>query len=465
MNRIAPQVALPEDFCRQMVSILGKDEAEELFEILDHSVPSVSVRLNPMKESPNNIPTCSPELQVPWCANGYYLSERLLFTEMPGLHGGAFYVQEASSMALAALQPILGNQPLAALDMCAAPGGKSTLLHDILPQGSLLVSNEIVPTRAQILCENILKWGRTEHIVTQSAPTQWTSFPPLFDLILVDAPCSGEGMFRKDKRARSEWSPSNVALCAERQREIVDSVWGLLRPEGFLVYSTCTFNTQENDEQVDYLVRKYRARPIAVPSNSLTLSDWGEYPCYRFMPHRSRGEGLFMAVVRKSEEDVSARKGKRKANALCSARPTAEVARWIRPDSDCRWYMSEHGKLWAGSQSLTDMVGLLLSQGIHILSAGIEVAEVKGNKWMPTHALALSENLQRGAFCEYEVHREEALRYLSREVVTPPADMPRGHTLITHGGLPLGFVNHLGSRANNLYPAHWRIRHLSENLE
>lgn len=368
-------------------------------------------------------------------------------------------------MALAALQPLLGHEPLTALDMCAAPGGKSTLLHDILPTGSLLVSNDIVPTRAQVLCENILKWGRAEHIVTRSAPTQWRPLASLFDLIVVDAPCSGEGMFRKDERARSEWSVSNVLLCAERQREIVDCVWPLLRPGGLLVYSTCTFNTQENDEQVDYLVREYRATPIAVPSNSLTLSDWGKYPCYRFMPHRSRGEGLFMAVVRKSEADGTVRKGKRRANVLCPTKPTVEVAQWIHPEGDYRWYISDSGRLSAGSPWLTEVAEQLLQEGIQVLSAGIEVAEPKGNKWIPTHALALSRNLCRGFFSEYEADEIQALRYLSREAINLPVDMPRGHTLITYGGLPLGFVNHLGNRANNLYPMHWRIKHLSENSE
>lgn len=300
---------LPTGFIHQIHELLP-EEAPALLRALDEE-PSVSIRLNARKtrEIELSLPLGDA---VPWAGPlGYYLDQRPSFTADPLWHAGCYYVQEASSMLLSLVKPILGKSPLTALDLCAAPGGKSTLLLDLLPEGSVLVSNELIRSRAQILAENIQKWGATESIVTSTEPRALGKLRTTFDFILVDAPCSGEGMLRKDEEARRQWSPSLVAQCARQQREILEDIWPALRPGGILVYSTCTFNREEDEAMIGYLVEEFGAEPLALPDcpNEITPSTLSPYPCYRMMPHRVRGEGLFLCVLRKSEDEVPA-KGK-----------------------------------------------------------------------------------------------------------------------------------------------------------
>ena len=241
-------ISLPPAFTERMQQLLG-NESETFFQALVSESPT-SIRLNPEKTVNTDLPFSELlSRQVPWCSNGYYLKERPSFTSDPLLHGGAYYVQEASSMFLqVVLQQITEDTPLRVLDLCAAPGGKSTLLANNLPKDSLLVSNEVIKSRASILKENIIKWGYDHIVVTNSDPNRFTGMKGAFDMILVDAPCSGEGMFRKDEKAITEWSENNLRLCEERQKRILSDVWDALAPGGYLVYSTCTYNPGENED-------------------------------------------------------------------------------------------------------------------------------------------------------------------------------------------------------------------------
>lgn len=455
---------LPAQFEDTMRQLLG-DEYSAFREAL-LGEPAVSIRLN------RNKCTAQPDYTpVPWATEAYYLAERPAFTFDPMFHAGCYYVQEASSMFVEqAVKQHLGPARVA-LDLCAAPGGKSTLLRSLLPDDCVLVSNEVMRPRAQVLAENITKWGHPRCIVTSNYPAD---FPPLgetFDLILVDAPCSGEGMFRKDEVAVAEWSPENVRVCWQRQRDILTDIWPTLRPGGLLIYSTCTFNTQEDEENVRWMMDELGAKllPISIDES------WGITPsfvpdvlhAYRFLPGRTRGEGFFLAVLRKGG-DTSApeapRGGKTKKRDKKSKRPTVTM-----PTECKQWLANSYTYTYKiiGTEVValpSDMEALhaLLTEQLYLLKAGITLAELKGRDALPAHELAISTALRTEAFTRCELAYAEALRYLRRESITLPTDIPRGFVLVTFRDVPLGFVKNLGNRANNLYPNEWRIR--SEHL-
>ena len=459
---MALQTPIPALFSDQLRELLPT-EAEALLASLDEEA-SVSVRLNRRKTEtpPASLPIGEA---VPWAKPvGFYLDGRPAFAADPLWHAGVYYVQEASSMLLRLVAPLLGEEPLRALDLCAAPGGKSTLLLDLLPEGSTLVSNELIRSRAQILAENIQKWGGVHSVVTSTEPQRLGRLREQFDFILVDAPCSGEGMFRKEEEARRQWAPGLVESCARQQREILDDIWPALAPGGLMVYSTCTFNRQEDEDMLTYLVEELGAEPVALPElpEPITLSSLSSYPCYRMMPHRLRGEGLFMAVVRKPDAEVgSARSKPTRSKSKPNPKLPQEILRWLSPElrADVTLQSLPDGTLTAISSALYPIVEALQGAKIPILTSGIPLAEVKGRDFLPLPALALSVGLDEEAFPRAELTQEEAIRYLAREAVTLSADTPRGLVLVTYEGYPLGFAKHLGNRTNNLYPQAWRIRH------
>ena len=457
---------LPVPFEQSMRQLLG--DGYEAFREALLSEPAVSIRLNPNKWSG----TVDYE-PVPWASKGYYLPERPQFTFDPLLHGGGYYVQEASSMFVEqAVKQHLGEARVA-LDLCAAPGGKSTLLRSLLPDDCVLVSNEPMRPRAQVLAENIVKWGHPRSIVTSNFPADFTSLGPLFDLILVDAPCSGEGMFRKDEVAVSEWSPENVEVCWKRQREILSDIWPTLRAGGLLVYSTCTFNTAEDEENVRWMVDELGAELLPIHTDEawgITQSLLSDVPnAYRFLPGRTRGEGFFLAALRKPDnapEDVAetkAKKNRKNKDKRPIAVVPAECKQWLT-DGDAYTYKVVENQVLAIP---TDMEPLqnTLSECLYLLKSGIALAELKGRDAIPSHELAVSIALNESAFPTYELTYDEALHYLHKEAVVLSSDMPRKFVIVTYRGIPLGFVKNLGNRANNLYPNEWRIRsgHFPEN--
>lgn len=447
---------LPEAFIRRMQQQLP--DAPDFFKALQ-STPLVSIRLNPAKLSS---PTTSffegfSFSPVEWCRHAYYLDRRPVFTLDPCFHAGAYYVQEASSMFLyEILRHILPERPVRALDLCAAPGGKSTLLASALPQDSLLISNEVIRTRAAILKENLIKWGEDNTVITNNDPAHFSHLRNCFDLILVDAPCSGEGMFRKDEKAIAEWSEHNLQLCKERQQRILKDIWHTLKPGGHLIYSTCTYNPEENEEILRWLLGQYRSCSITIPhtwGNALTATPHG----YQFYPHKTKGEGFFIGIVQKQEEEEDAPRMKKEEKN--NIRLPGELQELLPQHKEFSYYNTENtvGILPARH---ADFIAQLDKQ-LHILYKGCELAEINGKKFKMQPAFALYRHLNKQQIPCNDTDTKDALRYLKKEDI--PTDAPAGSwVLITHNGIGLGWGKSLGHRLNNYYPKEWRIRMSTE---
>ena len=446
---------LPFDFCNE-IKVLLKDEYDEFLSAIDSPEP-VSIRLNRAKYPVS--PSFSP---VAWCGDGYYLDRRPSFTFDPLFHAGAYYVQEASSMFLAQAVGQLSEKPVKALDLCAAPGGKSTLLLASLPQGSLLVANEVIRSRAQVLNDNIKKWGYPNAVVTNNDPSCFAQLSDYFDFILADVPCSGEGMFRKDPEAVNEWSPENVALCAARQQRIIKEIWPALKPGGLLVYSTCTYNTKENEENIDWICRELGAETVALTVNeewNISEALKGNRHCYRFFPHRVKGEGFFLSVLRKDGEASESVSGKQASKINRERSKTAlsfPHRNWMREPSLFAFDVSEQ-EVTAYPEVLKEEM-LFLSKTLKPLSVGLQVATLKGREWAPSHALALSLDFARETVASIDLNLEDAIRYLKRDTIQLPDNLPAGYVLITYNSVPIGWVKNIGRRSNNLYPQECRIK-------
>ena len=455
---------LPAEFSTRMRRLLGDEYID--FEAALSTEPQTSLRLNPAKcdRQPDYRP-------VPWCRNAYYLDTRPAFTFDPRLHGGLYYVQEASSMFLDHVLRRFVDRPVRYLDLCAAPGGKSTLALAALPAGSLVVCNEVVRPRTHILAENLIKWGYDNTIVTRNSAADFGKLTHYFDVILVDAPCSGEGMFRKDPQAIAEWSPAQVGFCADRQREILTDVWDALRPGGLLIYSTCTYNREENEDIVHFLCERFGATPLdASPSEAWHIrpSLDADLPAYRFMPHYTRGEGLFMAVLRKPghEEECqrdewlprTSRKGGKSKNPRQPGKGNPAPWRtWIAAPDDYTFDIGDTTVTALPSAYATDHA--FFATHFEVVHRGIPVATLKGRDWQPHHALALSTGLAPDAFEPLPLSLVDAITYLRREAPAVASDPHhRGTRLVVYEGTPLGWCNHLGNRINNLSPTEWRIR-------
>lgn len=452
---------LHPDFISQ-IEKLFPSEAGEIIKSISNPA-EISVRINQRKSaSAEN----SADV-VSWCPQGRYLNERPQFTYDTKLHTGNYYVQDASSMILDYIAQRLcsdGNG-VRYLDLCAAPGGKSTAVINSLPMGSLMVSNEIIGTRAQILRENIIKWGSENCVVTNNDSAQIGELTHFFDIIAADVPCSGEGMFRKDAQAVEQWNLSLVKECVERQRMIIDNIWDALKPNGYLIYSTCTFNAEENEQMVDYILDNFDAECV-----DMQISDsWGIRKglddnkfCYRFMPHITRGEGLFLAVLRKGDAPCSDRSENLRKRAVKNSKvsylPQSQLAiakSWLM-DGDRFKYIVEGEDIYAVEDRwLNDII--LLKKSLRVIHSGVHLAKLKGRDLIPTQSLALSCCLNRGAWELVEVSYKVAIDYLRSEAIVVDSST-RGVLLITFDGEPLGFVKNLGNRANNLYPKEWRIR-------
>ncbi len=410
---------IPQDFLNQFHDMPGVDAAAFAEAML--LPPAVSLKINRRKLSDVDEAGYGELEQVAWCRSGYYLDERPNFTLNPLLHAGAFYVQDASSMVYEEMVRSLAEQGAlprraAVLDLCAAPGGKSTSIINALDDESFLLANEFVPQRATILKENLLKWGFPNIMVTNSPTSRIASLGESFHLVAVDAPCSGEGMMRKDPKAVEQWSPALVRQCAALQRDILADAVGLLLPGGFLIYSTCTFNRLEDEDQLLWLRDEMGLEildPLPAGDFNILGSVVPEVKALRFMPHVTRGEGLFVALLRKPGELPSDRDPKLPTR----IRSTAKV-----------------------------------------ILDGIPQTIMKGKVEIPASESVLATDFDPASYPIAEVDRETALRYLRHEAITLSGNMPRGYVVISYGGHPLGLVKNIGNRANNLYPAAWRIR-------
>ncbi|MBP8824550.1 MAG: hypothetical protein KBH07_12990 [Flavobacteriales bacterium] len=427
-----------------MQQLLGT-EAGDLLKAL-HAPAPVSIRLNPVKHAGMEA-EC-----VPWCGQGRYLGERPVFTLDPLLHAGAYYVQEASSMLVQQAYRACCGLPAdpVVLDLCAAPGGKTTHLAALLPERALLIGNEPVRSRIPALSENLWKWGRPNTVITAAAPGQFLPMGAFCDLILVDAPCSGEGMFRKDPQARAQWGANLVRTCAARQQNILDSAWALLKPGGYLIYSTCTWEMAENEGQVERL-QGHGADPVPIPVEQ----DWGVVATpvgLRCYPHRLRGEGFFISLLRKPMPDNRPETAQAAGKDGPDLPP--ELVPWFRePDDQCaiahsallhvvnkRWHQVVHG----------------LGATVPLVAPGIPVALRKGEAWFPHPALALNGLLRHAAFTRLDLDLDHARRYLQGEAIQATGAM--GTALVRYNALGLGWAHGAGNRWNNLWHPAWRIR-------
>ena len=467
----AVDVGLPEGFKDEMRALLG-EEAESLFEALCRDT-EVSIRLNRRK------PTCEPLFEemepVGWCRNGFYLPERPDFGHDPMLYAGAYYVQEASStvyeqIAEKLVEKIIeqrgGNLSLNVLDLCAAPGGKSTAILNALGDDDLLVSNEYDRKRAWILKENIEKWGSGNVIVTNNEASDFSKLREKFDIIAVDAPCSGEGMMRREPVARSQWSENLVDKCSALQRRIVTDILPALKEGGYLIYSTCTFNRKENEENAEFFAKELGLEPVCLDLEGVekAVKSLGG-TALRFMPHKTRGEGLFVTVLRKGEAcdacepATKIREDRKKGETSGPATKIGEDRRKGGPDRRREDELQIGDQVYGVQDGVREMVKTLQTKGknIRILSAGRPKAELKGKLKIPLSARVLVPGSEE-EFPEVELTKEEALKYLRRENLTLPPDSPTGYLSVCYQGKPLGLVKNLGNRANNLYPTEWKIR-------
>lgn len=447
--------------------------------------PQTTIRLNPFKwpiRDPQDERVLEP---VPWCAEGFSLPHRPDFTFDPLLHAGAYYVQESSSMFISHVVKHLVNKPVTALDLCAAPGGKTTTLRASLPAGSIVVANEPMKVRASILSENVQKQGHPDIIVTNNYPRDFQKARITFDLILADVPCSGEGMFRKDPQAVAEWSPQNVANCAQLQRSIIEDIWPTLSPGGFLVYSTCTFNEQEDEENIQWIIDNLGAQlhdiPVdpqwhitgaigtALPANANGEKDESLQSVFRFIPGFTPGEGLFMTVLQKPQAETPDHPRKKRPTAL-RIKPSScqkTVLPWLMEDPTLgkdTWTIIDTPTLTRAIPTRWLPLYEKASDALHLIHAGVGIGTYKGKDIVPSASLALSTMLNPSAFPRVEIGWEQAMLYLRKEAITLPDGMPRGLVLITYRGLALGFCKNIGNRANNLFPQEWKIKttHLPE---
>lgn len=414
-------MTLPSDFETYTHQLMGDSLYETLKEGLIQGETPTSIRLNPYKAKNLQL-VDNGAMPVPWCKDGYYLSSRPNFTFDPLLHAGIYYVQEASSMFLDHVIRHLIDRPVMMLDCCAAPGGKTTCAMGALPEGSVLFCNEPMKTRAQILSENIQKYGHPDIIVTNNYPRDYKRTNLQFDVILTDVPCSGEGMFRKDEGAIKEWSVQNVEKCATLQREIVSDIWNCLKPGGILIYSTCTFNAHEDEENAAWIAQELGADFIQIPVEeewNITGSLVDSNPVYRFLPGKTQGEGLFMCVLRKHGSHS-----------------------YEEPRKDIK-----------------------ILKELHLLHHGIKADTVKGKNVIPDESKALSILKDKEEYPQVEVDFNSAINYLRKEAITLDDEAPRGIVMISYKRQPLGFAKNLGNRANNLYPQEWKIKstHIPES--
>lgn len=438
---------LPEQFSERTRLLPGMD-----FEYLAASLakePPVSIRYNKTKPI-----QAFPGEKVPWCENGLYLNERPAFTADPRWHAGAYYVQEASSMFLCEIVKQFFPNASKVLDLCAAPGGKSTLLCQALPDDSLLVSNEIIRSRAEILAENIIKWGKPGVVVSCNKPDDFSKLNHFFDAIVVDAPCSGEGMFRKDPGAIREWSVQNVNLCAKRQKDILTSITGSLAPGGILVYSTCTFNREENEEIVEWAAQNLNYDVLSPDTSAFPQIVNNGTGC-RFYPHKVAGEGFFIAVLKKKEEISSGRNHKKNHTGNNKLKATRKYDQWLN-NSDACTVLESREQITAYPSAFLDE-HLLLQQHLYCLVNGLVLFHLKGTDQIPAHQLALSQALNSSGCNIAGLEYQDAVSYLKKENINLPETV-KGYVLVSYQQLALGWVKNLGNRSNNLYPKHWKIR-------
>jgi 16S rRNA C967 or C1407 C5-methylase (RsmB/RsmF family)/NOL1/NOP2/fmu family ribosome biogenesis protein len=445
---------LPPPFIRSLKDNYGLED-ELLLESIEKGEFITSIRLNPSK--PADIYTNAEP--IPWCESGRYIDERPNFTADPLFHAGCYYVQEASSMFLqqALKHTVDLSNDIRILDLCAAPGGKSTLISSLISSDSLLLSNEIIKTRVPVLTDNLNKWGQTNSFVSNNDPRDFKRLPGYFDVMVVDAPCSGSGMFRKDAAAIGQWSEGAVQLCSERQQRILADAYPSLKEGGILVYSTCSYSRQENEDIADWLCEEFNMTPVRIPvaenwGIQETISEKKGASGYRFYPHRLKGEGLYLACFLKNDktdETKSKRANQGKGNPINE--PLFQT--WLNPDSDLLIQVANDDQFAIRKQHAQDFE--ILRSSLYLKKSGTRVGKIIGKDLIPHHELALSLiNNQEVARINLEL--EQALEYLKRNEIKIDHDF-RGWALVCYRGHTLGWAKCLQNRVNNYFPKELRI--------
>ena len=439
----------PEAFI-QRIKNQFPDDGNVLLESLDNDART-SIRINPLKFKDK---IC--EEHIKHSVWGYLLKGRPIFSLDPLWHSGCYYVQESSSMFIEQLIKIIRQinpKPLMVMDLCAAPGGKSTHLCSLLKPDDYLVSNEVISSRIPPLKENLIKWGYPNILINNNDPRQIGTIGSLFDLIVVDAPCSGEGLFRRNKNAAKEWSVENTNLCKMRQQRILSDIIPCLKKDGFLIYSTCTFNSAENEENIAWLAHKTGCESIRIPIDpewnvdEVILKDtYG----YRFLPHKSAGEGFFISLLQKKSESkrISFQKQptfKRSKEKSADFIQSSETYTFIKQHDDIRFIPTQWEK----------EISYLLDK-LSVSHYGTGIGQIIDNKLIPNHELAMSTKLNRQAFPITELTLNQSLSFLRKETFDIP--LKSDWQLMTYRGYILGFIKKIGSRFNNYYPKEWRLR-------
>lgn len=455
-------MSIKESFRKYLEEAIGGEKALVAFSAFEEPA-KVSVRLNPFKKGRD-----FEGAAVPWNRYGRLLHERPKFTLDPALHGGAYYVQDSSSMFVGHVfrnvlaQTDMSDRPMVrVLDLCAAPGGKTTdlaaSLREAFGDRFILVSNEVMKQRAGILAENVALWGDPKVVVTSDDPKAFASLQGFFDIVVTDVPCSGEGMFRKDEEAQRQWSEDNVALCAARQKRIVADMWPCLKNGGVLIYSTCTFNRYENDDNVGWIAGELGAEVLSPVADDMPVVIRTEYG-YSLVPGHVEGEGQYCAALRKTSEDL--------AGGYAPARQKREKpmkkGTLAIPDSLKSLFTVDMTLRQRGETVIavpSDMVPevAVLESSLHVLSAGCAVGVMKGNTLVPDADLALSIAYDQSSYMVADVDLQTALGFLHKDAVLLP-ECEKGYVLIRYEDVPLGFVKNLGNRCNNLHPQGRRIR-------
>ena len=450
---------LPAGFVESLA--FAGDAASVLAEALASGTPPVSVRVNPGKGT--EVPHGAE--RVAWCDTGFYLGQRPLFAADPMWHQGRYYVQEASSMAarraMAHLATLHGGTALRVLDACAAPGGKTTAYAEVLPEGSLLVANEFDPARSNALLENTARHGAPAVVVTRAASQSFAALPGSFDIIAADMPCSGEGMMRKEPQALLQWSPALVRQCAALQAEIADALWSALRPGGYMLVSTCTFNRSENEDNIIRLIERYGAESV-----DLDITDYpGAMPsvdnrvsALRFLPGNVAGEGFFMAALRKPGNGTTETIARIRRNRTDQVPAAAEAFAAAHLDFPGHYRLIAGDTVHALAENHADFVDMLGGH-VRILRPGVPLCTLKGRLAVPSSELLLNTAYRQHSLPQIDLDYSTACAYLRGEALPATPGMPsKGFLAVAYRGLPAGPAKSVGNRANNLYSPALRLR-------
>jgi 16S rRNA C967 or C1407 C5-methylase (RsmB/RsmF family)/NOL1/NOP2/fmu family ribosome biogenesis protein len=459
---IKKEIEFPAEILNQLKTLTGFDEKTFLDSQKSEAVNSV--RINPSKWMGNEH---SGEV-IPWCNDGLYLSHRPEYIKDPFYHAGHYYVQEASSMFVGSLVDFYlpKKENLTVLDLCAAPGGKSTHILSLLNDSSILISNEISYKRVPILEENITRWGRSNVIVTNNSPSDFSTLTNFFDLILVDAPCSGSGLFRKMPEHLENWDCSYVRESAKRQKEILSEIASSLKPNGILIYSTCSFSKEENEEIVQWLIKEKNFSEENF-NQKITADIIKTGPgSFRFFPGKINGEGFFVSVLRKPTESNSGEINykPRKVNDFIrrlSQNEKSTLKKWTLSNDLLGHYKSSEFFIFP-EERWEDLSWL--ENKLKIRKKGVKVGELKGNDFSPAHDLSLS-NYLNDEIPQVNFSERNFFSYLNRNTLEPVNSTSKGFFVVTFKNARQGWAKNIGSRVNNYFPKEWRvIKNLNEFL-